>query len=175
MAVELYNKDGHVCLAFYDLVDEEHDHAVQSNQFLISDHGHGALVDPGGNMTYNALLMAMQKYFPSKELHYILASHPDPDIIASVNKWFIANAHVAINCRVFFIQIARWRSIPDPLVESIHSLDRRNGVVGANGLGNHRVALRVANLAIRTPADVPFDTCRLIVYSHRGGHGNTPF
>jgi flavorubredoxin len=91
MAVELYNDGKHVCLAFYDLVDEAHDHAVQSNQFLIADHGHGALVDPGGNMTYNALLMAMQKYFPSKELNYILASHADPDIIASVNKWFIAS------------------------------------------------------------------------------------
>jgi flavorubredoxin len=100
MAVELYNHAGHVCLAFYDLVDEEHDHAVQANQFLISDNGHGALVDPGGNMTYNALLMAMQKYFPSRELNYILASHSDPDIIASVNKWFIASP-----CKVLISQL----------------------------------------------------------------------
>lgn len=91
MAVELYNDGRHTCLAFYDLVDEVHDHAVQSNQFLIADSGHGALIDPGGNMTYNALLMAMQKYFPSKELQYILASHPDPDIVASINKWFVAS------------------------------------------------------------------------------------
>ncbi|MDO8346675.1 MAG: MBL fold metallo-hydrolase [Rugosibacter sp.] len=91
MAVELYNDGKHICLAFYDLVDEEHDHAVQSNQFLIVDNAHGALIDPGGNMTYNALLMAMQKYFPSRNLDYILASHADPDIIASVNKWFIAS------------------------------------------------------------------------------------
>ena len=91
MAVELFNNGKHICLAFYDLVDDEHDHAVQANQFLIADQGHGALIDPGGNMTYNALLMAMQKFFPSKELHYILASHPDPDIIASVNKWFVAS------------------------------------------------------------------------------------
>ena len=91
MAVELYNDGNHVCLAFYDLVDEEHDHAVQCNQFLIADSGHGALIDPGGNLTYNALLMAMQRYFPSKELQYFLASHPDPDIIASVNKWFVVS------------------------------------------------------------------------------------
>ncbi len=93
MAVELYNDGKHICLAFYDLVDEEHDHAVQCNQFLIADNGHGALVDPGGNMTYAALLMAMQKYFSSKDLDYIFASHPDPDIIASINKWFIGSAH----------------------------------------------------------------------------------
>ena len=49
MAVELFNNGKHVCLAFYDLVDEEHDHAVQCNQFLIADSGHGALIDPGGN------------------------------------------------------------------------------------------------------------------------------
>lgn len=91
MAVELYNKDGHVVLAFYDLVDEEHDHAVQCNQFLLVDHQHGALIDPGGNMTYNALLMGMQKYMSPKDLDYILASHADPDIIASVNKWFVVS------------------------------------------------------------------------------------
>ena len=100
MPVELYNKDGHVCLAFYDLVDEAHDHAVQANQFLVADNGHGALIDPGGNMTFNALLMAMQKYFPSRELNYILASHPDPDIIASVNKWFVSSP-----CKVLISQL----------------------------------------------------------------------
>lgn len=89
MATELYRNGGHVCLAFYDLVDEEADHAVQSNQFLIVDGEHGALIDPGGNMTYNGLLMSMQRYFPSKNLDYILASHADPDIIASLNKWMV--------------------------------------------------------------------------------------
>lgn len=89
MPVELYRDDKHVCLAFYDLVDDERDFAVQANQFLISDSGEGALIDPGGNMTYNGLLMAMQKYFPSKELQFIFASHADPDIVASINKWFV--------------------------------------------------------------------------------------
>ena len=48
MAVELFNNGKHACLAFYDLVDEEADHAVQCNQFLIVDGDHGALIDPGG-------------------------------------------------------------------------------------------------------------------------------
>ncbi len=91
MAVELYNDGKHIVHAFYDLVDEKATGAVQSNQFLIVDHGHGALIDPGGTMTYTGLLMDMQKYFSSKDLDYILASHPDPDIIASVNKWFVAS------------------------------------------------------------------------------------
>jgi flavorubredoxin len=91
MAVELFNNGRHKCLAFYDLVDEEADHAVQCNQFLIVDGDHGALIDPGGNMTYNALLMEMQRHFPSKNLDYILASHADPDIIASLNKWMVVS------------------------------------------------------------------------------------
>lgn len=91
MAVELFNDGKHIVHAFYDLIDDSAAGAVQSNQFLIADHGHGALIDPGGNMTYTGLLMDMQKYFSSKDLDYIFASHPDPDIIASVNKWFVAS------------------------------------------------------------------------------------
>jgi flavorubredoxin len=91
MAVELFNDGAHIVHAFYDLVDDSAAGAVQSNQFLVVDSGHGALIDPGGNMTYTGLLMDMQKYFSSKDLDYILASHPDPDIIASVNKWFVAS------------------------------------------------------------------------------------
>ncbi len=89
MAVELYNDGNHICLAFYDLVDELSDHAVQSNQFLIVDAGHGALIDPGGNMTHNGLLMGMQRWLNSRNLDYILASHADPDIIGSLNKWMV--------------------------------------------------------------------------------------
>ena len=89
MAIELFNNGQHLCLMFDDLVDDAANTAVQSNQFLIVDHGHGALLDPGGNMTYNALLAEMGNYFAPKHLEYILASHADPDIIASVNKWMI--------------------------------------------------------------------------------------
>jgi flavorubredoxin len=90
MAIELYNDGGHVCLMFNDLVDDSGGAAVQANQFLIVSNGEGALIDPAGNMTYNALLMSMHKYFPFKELKYIFASHQDPDIVASLNKWLSA-------------------------------------------------------------------------------------
>ena len=89
MAIELFNNGKHLCLMFDDLVDDSMGAAVQANQFLIVDNGHGALIDPGGNMTYNGLLMEMHNFFPPKKLEYILASHADPDIIASVNKWMI--------------------------------------------------------------------------------------
>jgi len=89
MAIELFNNGTHQCLMFDDLVDDSTNSAVQANQFLIVDNGHGALIDPGGNMTYNGLLMEMHNYFPPKKLDYILASHADPDIIASINKWMV--------------------------------------------------------------------------------------
>jgi flavorubredoxin len=100
MAVELFNDGNHVVHAFYDLVDDQATTAVQCNQFLVIDDGHGALIDPGGNMTYTGLLIDMQKHFSSRELDYILASHPDPDIIASVNKWFVAS-----NCKVMISKL----------------------------------------------------------------------
>mgnify|MGYP001046123578 FL=1 len=90
MAIELYNDGRHVCLMFNDLVDDTNSSAVQANQFLIETDGEGALIDPAGNMTYNALIMGMQPYFPFKQLKYIFASHQDPDIVASLNKWLIS-------------------------------------------------------------------------------------
>ncbi len=91
MSIELYNDGKHVCLMFNDLVDADMA-AVQANQFLIVSDGEGALIDPAGNMTYNALIMGMQRHFPFKNLKYIFASHQDPDIIASLNKWLAATA-----------------------------------------------------------------------------------
>ncbi|WP_269530745.1 MBL fold metallo-hydrolase [Chitinimonas sp. BJYL2] len=89
MAITLFDDGEHRCLMFADLVDDDDDHAVQANQFLIVSGREGALIDPAGNMTYNALIMAMARYFPARELKYILASHADPDIVASLNKWLI--------------------------------------------------------------------------------------
>jgi flavorubredoxin len=89
MAIVLFDNGTHKCLMFDDLVDDSADHAVQSNQFLIVDNGHGAIIDPGGNMTYNGLRVEMSHHFQPKNLDYILASHADPDIVASLNKWLL--------------------------------------------------------------------------------------
>ena len=89
MAKELFNRNDHVCLLFSDLVDDSDSTAVQANQFLIINHGHGALIDPGGNMTFNGLTVGMGKFFFYKKLEYIFASHQDPDIVASLNRWMV--------------------------------------------------------------------------------------
>ena len=86
MAIELYNQDGHVCLMFSHLGSEEGE-AVQANQFLIVDKDQGAIIDPGGNVAYNELLLTIGRFFPPNKLTEILASHADPDIIASLDRW----------------------------------------------------------------------------------------
>ncbi|GJG96169.1 MBL fold metallo-hydrolase [Cupriavidus pauculus] len=91
MSKVLYESDGHVCLAFTDLVDDSQGEAVQSNQFLVVDHGHATLIDPGGQMTYSELYMTISRYFPPKQLDYVLASHADPDIVASVGRWLTSS------------------------------------------------------------------------------------
>ena len=86
MAIELFNQNGHVCLMFSHLSDEGGE-AVQANQFLIVHNDHGCVIDPGGNMAFNELLLTIGRYFPPQRLDKILASHADPDIIASLDRW----------------------------------------------------------------------------------------
>ncbi len=90
MSIELYKDQNHCCVMFTDLVDEG-EGAVQANQFLIVDHGEGVIMDPGGNMTYNELSLTMRKYIAPDKLDYIIASHADPDIIASLDRWMTSS------------------------------------------------------------------------------------
>lgn len=86
MSLELYDDGNHACVSFQDLVSGE---AVQANQFLIFDSDHAALIDPGGELTYTRLFMALSDYMNPKHLDYVVASHQDPDIVASINKWLV--------------------------------------------------------------------------------------
>ncbi len=121
MAIELFNNGKHLCLMFDDLVDDATGEAVQANQFLIVDNGDGAIIDPGGNMTYNGLLMGMQGVFSSKQLRYILASHADPDIIASVNKWMIHT-----ECKVYISKL--WARFVPHFCSVGNAVDRIEGI-----------------------------------------------
>lgn len=87
MSEELYSdRSGHSCVVFRDLVQGE---GVQSNQFLLFDSEHAAVIDPGGELTYNRLFMALSNYTKVRNLDYVIASHQDPDIVASLNKWLV--------------------------------------------------------------------------------------
>ncbi|HWP17871.1 MAG TPA: MBL fold metallo-hydrolase [Burkholderiaceae bacterium] len=89
MPIELYARGEHRCLMFTDLMTEGGD-AVQANQFLIVHGDTGAILDPGGNLAYHELYLGMMRYFPPHRLAAILASHADPDIIASLDRWMTA-------------------------------------------------------------------------------------
>ncbi len=93
MSVELYNDGDHKCIIFRDLVRGQE--AVQANQVLVYDHDHAALIDPGGELTYSGLFMGVGKYLNVKNLDYVVASHQDPDIVASLSKWLVGT-----NCKV---------------------------------------------------------------------------
>ena len=84
--IVLFDDGSHRCLMFDDLVSGD---GVQSNQFLIVDHDQHLLLDPGGDLTYTPLSLELSKHIPLRELTYIFASHQDPDIIASLDKWLL--------------------------------------------------------------------------------------
>ncbi|WP_206046764.1 MBL fold metallo-hydrolase [Mangrovimicrobium sediminis] len=83
----LYDRDGHLCLFFTGLVDGE---GIPSNQLMIKHGGEAVLFDPGGDLTYTPLSMALSRHLTLKtDLRYVFASHQDPDIITSLPRWLM--------------------------------------------------------------------------------------
>lgn len=76
----------HHCLVFSNLVSGD---GIQSNQFLIIHGKHAAVIDPGGDLTYTPLSIELSKWINLTNLDYVLASHQDPDIIASLPRWLM--------------------------------------------------------------------------------------
>ncbi|WP_298923896.1 MBL fold metallo-hydrolase [uncultured Ramlibacter sp.] len=85
---------------FTDLIDDD-GQAVQANQFVVVDNGVGALIDPGGNLAFNELFLALSRWFPARELRWLLASHADPDIIASLDRWLTSTKASLVISRVW--------------------------------------------------------------------------
>ena len=82
----LFQEGGHTCLVFDNLVTGE---GIGSNQFVIIDGEHMALLDPGGELTYTPLTIELSRILDISKLDYVLASHQDPDIITSLPRWLI--------------------------------------------------------------------------------------
>ena len=81
------------------------DEGVQANQFLIVTKDHAALIDPGGNLSYSRLFMAVSDYVNPKNIDFVIASHQDPDIVGSLNKWLKVNISPA-NSRSFWLTLS---------------------------------------------------------------------
>ncbi len=91
----LFQNDEHTVLTFTDLVKGE---GIQSNQMVIIQEGHSAIFDPGGDLTYMPLSMAINKFVKVKDIDYIIATHQDPDIISSLDKWLMySDAKIVIS------------------------------------------------------------------------------
>lgn len=82
----LYSRNDHEVLRFADLVSGE---GVQANQFCVRHGQSAALIDPGGDLTFTPLNIALSRLIKLENLEYILASHQDPDIIASLPRWLM--------------------------------------------------------------------------------------
>ncbi len=89
----LYDDGQHKCIAFSMDYDDE---SVPSNQFLIIDGQEGAVIDPGGDLTFTPLTMAISRFIPMENLRYIIGSHQDPDILASMPRWLIHVDHAQL-------------------------------------------------------------------------------
>lgn len=85
MPIELFHQDKHRVVVFPDLV--RGDDGVQANQMLIQHGEESMLLDPGGALLYTPLSLALARYVPLKQLTYIFASHQDPDVIGSADRW----------------------------------------------------------------------------------------
>lgn len=123
--IELFRNDHHACLMFTDLVDEG-GQAVQANQFLVVDHGVGAIIDPGGNLAFNELFLALSRWFPAQNLSYLLASHADPDIIASLDRWLTSTRAKLVISRI-------WERFAPHFTKQGKTEDRVIGVPDAGG------------------------------------------
>ena len=96
MSIELFRQGRHLCLMFSDLHAEEGGEAVQSNQFLLVHGATGAILDPGGNLAYNELYLGLSQHLAPHKLSAILASHADPDIIASLDRWMTTTSSAKV-------------------------------------------------------------------------------
>ncbi len=101
MSVELFRQGPHACLMFSRMGEEDGGEAVQSNQFLLIHGDTGAVLDPGGNLAYAELYLGMTRHFPPHRLAALLASHADPDIIASLDRWMTATTAPVYISRVW--------------------------------------------------------------------------
>lgn len=83
----LYDDGHHKCIAF-SMIDDL-DESVPSNQFMIVDGDEALIIDPGGDLTFTPLTINIGKFIHMNQIKYVMGSHQDPDILASMPRWLI--------------------------------------------------------------------------------------
>ncbi|MGC8720998.1 MAG: MBL fold metallo-hydrolase [Caldisericaceae bacterium] len=95
MFTKLYENANHKCVKFtgFDSEDE-----VSTNQFLIIDSDEAILFEPGGTRTNSNLFVEIASFIAPQKIKYIVLSHQDPDVGASLNFWlFSTNAKIVFS------------------------------------------------------------------------------
>lgn len=123
----LFQAGEHKVYLFSDLVKGD---GIQANQLFIYDNHHSALFDPGGNLTYQPLYMAIAKICSIKELDYVIATHQDPDIITSLDKWLLYTDAKIIISRL-------WDRFLPHLVPGYMSQKSENRIISIPDQGAH--------------------------------------
>ena len=100
MTVELYGSKDHSCLMFTDLLEDDGD-AIQANQMVIINGDEAAIIDPGGPLVYNSLYMELSKYVAPQKLTYLIASHADPDVLTSLDRWLTTTSAKLVISRIW--------------------------------------------------------------------------
>lgn len=140
MTIELYNDGNHKCFSYENIVGS---HGVQSNQFLVVDDGHAALIDPGGDLTYAGLYEHLSQETTVKDLDYVIASHQDPDIVSSLSHWIAGT-----ECKIVIPKV--WERFIPHLCRSAKVKEMKKRLVGIPDEGK---ALPIGNsLLVALPA-----------------------
>lgn len=95
MKVSLFENDFHRVCKFTGFGDSDE---VETNQFLIVDHDEALLYEPGGSRINSLLFSEIASVVPPQKIKYIVLSHQDPDVSASLNFWVVStNAKIVVS------------------------------------------------------------------------------
>lgn len=89
----LYDDGHHKCVAFSLKKNED---SAPANHFLIIDGNEAAVIDPGGDLTFSALTIGILKHINMANVRYVIGSHQDPDVLASMPRWLIMVEHAKV-------------------------------------------------------------------------------
>ncbi|BAL80433.1 oxygen-binding di-iron domain-containing protein [Caldisericum exile] len=87
MKIALFENETHKVYKFTGFEDSDE---VETNQFLIVDGDDALLYEPGGSRINSLLFSEIASVVPPQKIRYIVLSHQDPDVGASLNFWAVS-------------------------------------------------------------------------------------
>lgn len=84
--ITLFESENHRFILLNESEPGEED-GIRSNQYLITSHDEGVLLDPGGFGVMPRVLAEMLRYIEPNKIIGIFLSHQDPDIVGGLSTW----------------------------------------------------------------------------------------